>query len=131
MGALEFYTGTGGGSTLLVADAMARHLPSSFYSVERDPMNVGNALKVLRSIHIPATWRRMAARVNDTAMGTLILHGESTNMSLSPAEQPLTRLCKSLQAPVDLIVLDAAGEFAWEWQIIEPFCRPRSVAIHN
>mmetsp|Transcript_24629 Transcript_24629/g.68657 ORF Transcript_24629/g.68657 Transcript_24629/m.68657 type:complete len:301 (+) Transcript_24629:110-1012(+) len=143
--ALDFYGGTGGGSTLLLSHGLAQHA-GTLYSFERDDSLVAHAITLLRAEGMPVGYMPafQVGQLSDET-GTWMLHGEpvphhdlvsgpasaSVEAQTSHAHSPLRELCERLP-PVDLVVLDPMQDaMSAEWPVIERFCKPVLVAIHN
>eukprot|EP00747_Dinoflagellata_sp_TGD_P021886 gnl/TRDRNA2_/TRDRNA2_128760_c0_seq1.p1 gnl/TRDRNA2_/TRDRNA2_128760_c0~~gnl/TRDRNA2_/TRDRNA2_128760_c0_seq1.p1 ORF type:complete len:321 (+),score=38.10 gnl/TRDRNA2_/TRDRNA2_128760_c0_seq1:29-991(+) len=124
---LEFFAGTGGGSTLLLAHGLEHHL-GVLYSFEREASLVSHGLQVLLSQGL----RAEAVSASGSLLhepGAWLLHGEP--MDADGVGGPLRTLCDEL-GPIDLVVLDPQGtDLASEWPVVEAVCKPRLVAIHN
>ncbi|CAE8603443.1 unnamed protein product [Polarella glacialis] len=138
--ALELFTGTGGGSTLLLAHALAAGAggrPQHLLSVERDVRNVAHAIEVLQVsgvklggfVHLggatglePSELPELVARP-----GPWLLHGD-----LLQYKGLLELLCQAVGG-LDLVMLDPPIGVDLErvWPGLDRACKPRFVAVHN
>ncbi|CAK8987330.1 unnamed protein product [Durusdinium trenchii] len=132
--AFELFTGIGGGSSLVLAHALARRpAPGRFFTVDRDQGNAWHATQVLKTAKAVATVVPLehAKGIPDSAAqsfgtpGSWILQGDVF-------EHPslIEALCSTTDG-MDLIMLDPPTDLRNIWPVLETACRPKFLAIHN
>ena len=136
--AIELFTGVGGGSTLLLAHALAKAQrmgrQRSFFTMERHLGNAYHAQNILESVGISTRilslaspdglTNGMAALLKENP-GVWILHGDLfENLGVFNA------LCSRIGG-LDMVMLDPPVDLRGVWPLIETACKPKFLAVHN